>query len=746
MIKKKLTTVLKEIGHKFKEQFGFEIQDVTFSKVVQYLHEPKDASSLAVTRILFGLAMLFDIPDERGGAVMERRWGDITTCHFPLLPFLHPAPLPYMAVVYAAMWIGAVGVMVGYKYTTSSALFTLCFWYLLLIEKSFWNNHSYLFGLVSLLLCFTDAACYWSLDAYFDPLKKKDTVPYWNYFILKYQFFILYFMAGLKKSTAEWLTGYSVQNLSEHWVFTPFRLFLTVPQIDFLVVHWFIFAFDLTVAAWMMWGRTRHVTMIFCALFHLMNSRLFRIGMFPWVCLATMPLFYPFDWPKLTLQFVNTHIRYIKSKLCCNISPYTTQFKCKMDSYDLNAYDECSCSDELLEENISNDSMKETTRKDTEKNEDNIHKSGENNKDLVQAFLDGKECNCDQKDDETDQEQQQSKNSDSVKNFTVLMIMFHIVTQAFLPFSHFITKGYNNWTNGLYGYSWDMMVHTWEPHSIVIKIVDNEKNHEFYIDPHLFAPNERWSRHGDMIYQYAHCLRNNIVQSRKKTDGRISENISIYVDVWCSMNGRFAQRMFDPKVDMLKAKWSPFEPVSYLMPVLDEALNWRTVLDKIREEIHVWNNYSDVSFYADFPGYNQEKFIPKELHNVTLSVLEGIVAYEPEMTELFNGQSIKLETGESVKIKSGTFHKVINIGESYAYYMYTFFNSTEMAVGNVSEAPKPKLPIGAELVRRFNNMIAFVASESYSPDAGSMAYITEIAPFPIGPTDQCNEPMKLVHM
>lgn len=61
-----------------------------------------------------------------------------------------------------------------------------------------------------------------SLDGYF--IKSEETtVPYWNYFLLKYQFFILYFMAGVKKGTAEWLTGYSLQNLSEHWVFDPFK-------------------------------------------------------------------------------------------------------------------------------------------------------------------------------------------------------------------------------------------------------------------------------------------------------------------------------------------------------------------------------------------------------------------------------------------------------------------------------------------------------------------------------------------
>ena len=52
----------------------------------------------------------------------------------------------------------------------------------------------------------------------------EQTVPYWNYFILKFQFFIMYFIAGLKKSNEEWLTGYAMANLSRHWVFLPFKL------------------------------------------------------------------------------------------------------------------------------------------------------------------------------------------------------------------------------------------------------------------------------------------------------------------------------------------------------------------------------------------------------------------------------------------------------------------------------------------------------------------------------------------
>lgn len=143
-----------------------------------------------------------------------------------------------------------------------------------------------------------------------------------------------------------------------------------------------------------------------------------------------------------------------------------------------------------------------------------------------------------------------------------------------------------------------MMVHTWDIDSVVVKVVDNDEHQTFYVDPYIYSPNDRWTRHGDMVHQYAKCLRNNI----KLNDRRLSQNISIFVDVWCSMNGRFTQRMFNPHVDLLNASWSPFEPISYLMPLLDEALEWRSVLHEIKADVHSWNNYSDVIFIADFPG------------------------------------------------------------------------------------------------------------------------------------------------
>lgn len=179
-------------------------------------------------------------------------------CHFPLIHGMKPLPLPWMITIYAIMWIGAFGIMLGSRFKIACACFLIPYWYIFLLDKSYWNNHTYLYGIIVILLWGTGADKYlwvvklirvallwylwlkrWkkfypqfreniffnfssALDAT-ETKRSDNTVPLWNYFILKFQFFALYFLAGLKKSGVEWLSGYAMANLSRHWVFTPFR-------------------------------------------------------------------------------------------------------------------------------------------------------------------------------------------------------------------------------------------------------------------------------------------------------------------------------------------------------------------------------------------------------------------------------------------------------------------------------------------------------------------------------------------
>lgn len=35
--------------------------------------------------------------------------------------------------------------------------------------------------------------------------------------------FLVYFIAGLKKIDFDWIAGYSMSDLAQHWVFDPFK-------------------------------------------------------------------------------------------------------------------------------------------------------------------------------------------------------------------------------------------------------------------------------------------------------------------------------------------------------------------------------------------------------------------------------------------------------------------------------------------------------------------------------------------
>ncbi len=63
------------------------------------------------------------------------------------------------------------------------------------------------------------------------------------------------------------------------------------------------------------------------------------------------------------------------------------------------------------------------------------------------------------------------------------LLLTYICVQLVLPYSHSITQGYNTWTNGLYGYSWDMMISSWETLHQKVTVRNFETGEERYLDP-----------------------------------------------------------------------------------------------------------------------------------------------------------------------------------------------------------------------------------------------------------------------
>ncbi|XP_046860535.1 vitamin K-dependent gamma-carboxylase-like isoform X2 [Xenia sp. Carnegie-2017] len=568
--------------------------------IIMYLNEPEDPANLGIFRVFFGILMMIDIPQERGMSSIYRHWGDRTLCFFPLFDCLKPLPVEWMYVVYLVMFLGALGIALGFCYRSSCVLFITTYWYIFFLDKTVWNNHSYLYGLISIMLLLTDGNRYWSIDGYFNDSIRNTYVPRWNYWLIKFQIFLVYFFAGLKKIDMDWMSGYSMSGLAKQWVFDPFRLFVSDEFIELYMVHIIGLLFDLFEGFLLLFDKTRPVALFFGCMFHLMNSQMFHIGMFPWTMLATMPFFLRSDWPRRLSRAMPT----------C-LSLFLPQ----------------------------RDDPKVNTKFTNEKNP----RRKQDCKDIYVSLR---------------------------KYFLIGVASIYVIIQLFLPWSHFITQGFNSWTNGLYGYSWDMMVHSWSTQHIRIELVDKATNASHYLIPGIWIHGRsnkrgRWSSQPDMVKQYANCLAKKLSQHEELN---ITEP-AIYFDVWRSMNGRFQQRLLDPRVDMVKAEWSPFKMSEWILPLMVELSPWRTKLDEIEKETVKSSNFTDVVFVADFPGLNLVNFVKKDI-NATITVLDGLVIVEQE------GHNVTLEKNEILSLNSNQTHIVHTISKEPSCWMYIYTNKT----------------------------------------------------------------------
>ena len=88
---------------------------------------------------------------------------------------------------YEYILLGALGLMLGFLYRVSCLLLLVPYWYLFLLDKTRWNNHSYLYGLITFMFTITDANRCWSLDNLLFRKRQPSQVPLWNYAIFRAQ-------------------------------------------------------------------------------------------------------------------------------------------------------------------------------------------------------------------------------------------------------------------------------------------------------------------------------------------------------------------------------------------------------------------------------------------------------------------------------------------------------------------------------------------------------------------------------
>jgi vitamin K-dependent gamma-carboxylase len=198
----------------------------------------------------------------------------------------------------------ALLIAVGFAYRAAAALFFVGFAYVFLLDKAWYLNHAYLIVLLSLLLVVVPAHRTFSLDARLRPRVRAVPTPAWGLWLLRAQVGLVYFFGGVAKLNGDWLGGEPLRS----WMAARPDFPLFGPLFD---EEWFVrlfvyggLALDLLAVPLLLWRRTRPFAFAALVFFHVTNSELFSIGIFPWLALAATTLFFEPDWPRRFWTFL----------------------------------------------------------------------------------------------------------------------------------------------------------------------------------------------------------------------------------------------------------------------------------------------------------------------------------------------------------------------------------------------------------------------------------------------------------
>jgi vitamin K-dependent gamma-carboxylase len=214
-----------------------------------------------------------------------------------------------MHIVCWGMLVAAVGITIGLAYRFCATLFALGICYLFLIDQSKFMNHFYLMCLLSWVAVFLPAHRRFSLDGLLVPGTRMDVVPGWTLWILRFQMGVVYFYGGLAKLNPDWLRGNPMRQwLSNRTDLPMMQTFFESTAAPYLFSYGGLI-FDLLIVPALLWKRSRLLAFCVATLFHLTNSQLFTIGIFPWLAIGLTALFFDPSWPRVALAKITRQAR-----------------------------------------------------------------------------------------------------------------------------------------------------------------------------------------------------------------------------------------------------------------------------------------------------------------------------------------------------------------------------------------------------------------------------------------------------
>lgn len=252
-----------------------------------------DNTGLVLWRVAFGLLISIEAFGALATGWVRRTLVEPEfTFNFIGFEFLQPLPGDGMYYYFALMGVFGVLVMLGYKYRWAMFFYALMWSCVYLMQKTSYNNHYYLMMLLCWIMIFLPANAWFSLDAKLNPKIKSPSAPRWTYLVIILQVWLVYTFASVAKWYPDWLDGtvaeLFMKGKRDYWLIGSF---LQLKWVQFCISYVGIL-FDLLIVPLLLWKRTRLIGFVVSIFFHLFNSIVFQIGIFPYMSIAFALFFF----------------------------------------------------------------------------------------------------------------------------------------------------------------------------------------------------------------------------------------------------------------------------------------------------------------------------------------------------------------------------------------------------------------------------------------------------------------------
>jgi hypothetical protein len=258
-----------------------------------FLFRQIDNTALVLFRMVFGLLITIEAFGAIATGWVRRVLAEPEfTFNFIGFDFLQKLQGPGMYYYFVIMGVLGVMIMLGYRYRLSMFMFALMWTGVYFMQKSAYNNHYYLMMLLCWIMAFLPANKWYSLDVKLNPSKKSSMMSNWCRWVMILQVLIVFTYASVAKWYPDWFDATApalfMKAKKNYWLIGDL---LQESWIHYSIAYVGII-FDLLIIPMLLWKKTRLLGFYISLFFHLFNSIVFQVGIFPYMSISFALFFF----------------------------------------------------------------------------------------------------------------------------------------------------------------------------------------------------------------------------------------------------------------------------------------------------------------------------------------------------------------------------------------------------------------------------------------------------------------------